>query len=431
MNLKSVSVTEPYDYMQGFGRINLLSSLPLQTKTDFSMEIVDRQPIQPGEVHEFVFTINQCESTELSVTLVWTDSPTSAGCTTCLVNDLDLLLIKNEQKYYPNGLSSADSKDNVERIRVSVNESDSLAVEVRGTNLAEAQQKYSLIVTGCLGNGEVTLEPYASPSISPTGQPTKSPLTSPSISPTRQPTKTPLTSSSISPTRQPTKSSSIVSSTPPSPLSTNSPTQYDERQPTKSPTRVDEGQPTKSPTRLSSGQPSMSPVQDLKNDDHLNEIMTTYFATTKQDGIMFEIHAIERIQIHALVLNFAAPATQSVEVYVKDGPFAGFEDNFDESWDWIGIDLNRESSGHGKKFYLANDLFEPFEVQKDHVVSLYVASSSGNLLCADAPYYRSLTTYNSDLKLYSGVGIKYVFGDISHDKCAFSGIIKYSTDQKL
>ena len=403
MNLKSVSVTEPYDYMQGFGRINLLSSLPLQTKTDFSMEIVDRQPIQPGEVHEFVFTINQCESTELSVTLVWTDSPTSAGCTTCLVNDLDLLLIKNEQKYYPNGLSSADSKDNVERIRVSVNESESLAVEVRGTNLAEAQQKYSLIVTGCLGNGEVTLEPYASPSISSTGQPTKSPLTSPSISPTPQPTKY----------------SSIVSSTPPSPLSTNSPTQYDERQ------------PTKSPTRLLSGQPSMSPVQDPKNDDHLNEIMTTYFATNKQDGIMFEIHAIERIQIHALALNFAAPATQSIEVYVKDGPFAGFEDNFEESWDWIGIDMNRESSGHGKKLYLANDLFEPFEVQKDQVVSLYVASSSGNLLCADAPYYRSLTTYNSDLKLYSGLGIKYVFGDISHDKCAFSGIIKYSTDQKL
>merc|ERR1712232_669548 len=191
--------------MQGFGRINLLSSLPLQTKTGFSMEIVDRQPIQPGEVHEFVFTMNQCESTELSVTLVWTDSPTSAGCTTCLVNDLDLLLIKNEQKYYPNGLSSADTKDNVERIRVSVNENESLAVEVRGTNLAEAQQKYSLIVTGCLGNGEVTLEPYASPSISSTGQPTKSPL----ISSSGQPTKSPLTSPSISPTRSPLTSPSI------------------------------------------------------------------------------------------------------------------------------------------------------------------------------------------------------------------------------
>jgi len=416
--------------MQGFGRINLLSSLPLQTKNDFSMEIVDKQPIQPGEVHEFVFTINQCDSTELSVTLVWTDSPTSAGCTTCLVNDLDLLIIKNEQKYYPNGLSSADSKDNVERIRVSVTENESLTVEVRGTNLAEAQQKYSLIVIGCLGNNEVTLQPYGSPSISFTRQPTKSPSISPSISSTGQPTKSPLNSPSISSTRQPTKSPSIVFSTPPSRLSTNSPTQYDEGQPTKSPTQVDEIQPTKAPSQQSSGQPSMSPVQAPESDDHLNEIMTTYFATNKQDGIMFEIHAIERIKIHDLVLNFAAPATQSIEVYVKDGPFAGFEDNFDESWDWIGIDLNRESSGHGKKLYLANDLFEPFEVQKDHVVSLYVATSSGNLLCADAPHYRSLTTYNSDLKIYSGVGIEYAFGGISHDKCAFSGIIKYSTDPK-
>jgi hypothetical protein len=46
----------------------------------------------------------------LSVTLVWTDIPAQAGCKKCLINDVDLMVVRNStgQEYYPNGLAKPD-----------------------------------------------------------------------------------------------------------------------------------------------------------------------------------------------------------------------------------------------------------------------------------------------------------------------------------
>ena len=133
--------------------MNLLTSLPLEDKNDISAEIFDRETIENGEIKEYTFTVSEsCCAEYISVTLVWTDPRNSAGCVKCVVNDLDLLVTKNDEFVsYPNGLTTPDSINNVERIRVSANVGDTFSVKVSGTNLATQSQLYSLVATGCFG----------------------------------------------------------------------------------------------------------------------------------------------------------------------------------------------------------------------------------------------------------------------------------------
>jgi len=142
-----------YDNNQGFGRVNLLTSLPLEDKNDISAEVFDREEIENGEIKEYTFTVSEtCCAEYISVTLVWTDPRNSAGCVKCVVNDLDLLVTKNDEfASYPNGLTTPDSINNVERIRISANVGDTFSVTVSGTNLATQSQLYSLVATGCFG----------------------------------------------------------------------------------------------------------------------------------------------------------------------------------------------------------------------------------------------------------------------------------------
>lgn len=57
---------------------------------------------------------------DLRVTLVWTDPPAQAGASDVLIHDLDLTVIAQStgNVYYPNGLSEADSVNNVEKVTV-------------------------------------------------------------------------------------------------------------------------------------------------------------------------------------------------------------------------------------------------------------------------------------------------------------------------
>ena len=65
---------------------------------------------------------NGCNS-DLRVTLAWYDPPGAVGCTHCVVNDIDLYIeeIGRESiRLHPNGLAKYDTKNTVERIRVSL-----------------------------------------------------------------------------------------------------------------------------------------------------------------------------------------------------------------------------------------------------------------------------------------------------------------------
>merc|ERR1719215_1374291 len=218
--------SEPYDNAQGFGRVNLQNSLFLANSTPepIFVEIVDegKRQIDNGETHTYLRTIDMlqaCTAEELSVTLAWTDKEGANGCSTCLLNDLDLVLTNESSgdKYYPNGLNSHDTVNNIERIRVPVADADIWRIEVTASNLMESSTNYALVMTGCIdgASGSGSGPDTSAPSIS-TSAPTKSPVeslvtTKPSFAPstsfpTTAPTKSPVETSF--PTTAPTVSES-------------------------------------------------------------------------------------------------------------------------------------------------------------------------------------------------------------------------------
>jgi hypothetical protein len=172
-----------YDQKQNFGRINLKKSLPLSGVTDFVAEVQNDKNISAGaeDTYQFNIDMTQCSS-EFSATLVWTDPAASSGCSKCLINDLDLTVLKNSVLNYANGKSSLDTLNNAERVRLSTANGDLMTVKVTATNLATSSQEYSLVVTGCIGTAKPIEFPSASPSSS--DHPSSSPVAAPSSNPT-------------------------------------------------------------------------------------------------------------------------------------------------------------------------------------------------------------------------------------------------------
>ena len=150
----TTSESAEYDVHQAFGGVSLIHSLPLAGKNRLGAKIVDRQPMKNGEEDTYDITIDgysRCMA-PLSATLVWTDPAGMAGCTICVLNDLDMYVTKNGDSttYYPNGRTSRDSINNAERIRIdNVQDGDEYVVHVSGTNLESTSQNYSLVITGC------------------------------------------------------------------------------------------------------------------------------------------------------------------------------------------------------------------------------------------------------------------------------------------
>lgn len=156
-NLRGISrsyQTEPYDINQGFGRVNLKTSLPLGGGNDMNAIFVNAQRISNGD--EITYNVKIKDSTacdgQLSATLVWTDPPGAPFCNMgCVLNDLDLFLTRKGRDgiIFPNNLNQADSTNNAERVRIeNPLPGDTYTVHVKGTELLVSQE-YSLVITGC------------------------------------------------------------------------------------------------------------------------------------------------------------------------------------------------------------------------------------------------------------------------------------------
>uniref|UniRef100_A0A7S2HNE7 subtilisin n=1 Tax=Helicotheca tamesis TaxID=374047 RepID=A0A7S2HNE7_9STRA len=152
------STVQRYDYSQGFGRISLVDSIYIAKRTNVFLDGAE-DIIQDGDKRVYTRAITRaggCSYPEFRATLVWTDEGAVPSCRNCLVNDLDLLVIKKGNRtsdtvFYPNGENRRDNVNNAERVIVPfVQEGDVFEVRVEGTNLANNEQKYALVMTGCL-----------------------------------------------------------------------------------------------------------------------------------------------------------------------------------------------------------------------------------------------------------------------------------------
>eukprot|EP00588_Corethron_pennatum_P009085 CAMPEP_0194270124 /NCGR_PEP_ID=MMETSP0169-20130528/4172_1 /TAXON_ID=218684 /ORGANISM="Corethron pennatum, Strain L29A3" /LENGTH=884 /DNA_ID=CAMNT_0039012057 /DNA_START=1 /DNA_END=2656 /DNA_ORIENTATION=+ len=153
----------PYDENQGFGRISLIDSLPLAGNNTIAGKFVDRRVLGLSKNDIFNITINtrdgKCNSTLLSVMLVWTDPYGYPSCGKCLINDLDLEVTMGGVEYFPNGRMSKDNTNNAERVQVNVKDGDTLSIRIVAMNLVTSNQTYAMAMTGCFN---ITSEEYES-----------------------------------------------------------------------------------------------------------------------------------------------------------------------------------------------------------------------------------------------------------------------------
>jgi hypothetical protein len=176
----SQTISAMYDNSQGFGLVNLSKSLPLSGTNSFNIDLHDRVEMIPNGQHLNGYELqNTCNIDEFTATLVWIDpAAASSGCTSCLVNDIDLSVIVDGTAHYPNGLEDRDTTNNVERVRLTgLSGSESVTVVVTGTNLSTATQNYALVVTGCFNfapAAPITPPPTPSPTTAPSNQPSTS-----------------------------------------------------------------------------------------------------------------------------------------------------------------------------------------------------------------------------------------------------------------
>ncbi|GMI09274.1 hypothetical protein TrRE_jg11040 [Triparma retinervis] len=145
----SVTATQEYDFNQGFGRIQLNNVLPINGNNDMKVFAIDGVSLSQSQSEVYTFKIDtaSCSADELVMTLVWTD-PASTGSwrcvSNCVYNDLDLKVQRsNGATIYPNGKSSRDNTDNVERVRMTVSNGETVTATVCNVALSPAASSFN------------------------------------------------------------------------------------------------------------------------------------------------------------------------------------------------------------------------------------------------------------------------------------------------
>jgi len=145
--------SKPYDIHQGFGRVDLSKTLPLDGNNSLNGIFINGKTVKNGDedIYEVKIQRSTNECGPLSATLVWTDPAAAPNCNECVLNDLDLsVTVRGESgRFFPNGLTQSDTTNNAERVQInSIENGDIFTIRVKGTNLI-SDQEYSLAITGC------------------------------------------------------------------------------------------------------------------------------------------------------------------------------------------------------------------------------------------------------------------------------------------
>ncbi len=128
--------------VEGFGRIDVKNSIlpPLPASLSHVDEL---SGIKQGETTDYTYTVTD-PLVPIVATMVYHDP---AGET--LVNQLDLRIISpTGSTSFPNGLTAADSRNNVEQIRIPTPSAGSYTIRIDAPRVMTSAQPYALVVTG-------------------------------------------------------------------------------------------------------------------------------------------------------------------------------------------------------------------------------------------------------------------------------------------
>lgn len=128
--------------VEGWGKCDQGASAGRET---WLRVIDDAEGMRKGEAR--VFRVEVKAGKQLRVTLAWSDYPSLPQARLHLVNDLDLRVIDPEGKFfYPNGRTSRDPLNNVERVVVDVSgKTGTYTFEITAPNVPFSPQPYALV----------------------------------------------------------------------------------------------------------------------------------------------------------------------------------------------------------------------------------------------------------------------------------------------
>ncbi|OGQ15580.1 MAG: hypothetical protein A3B70_01240 [Deltaproteobacteria bacterium RIFCSPHIGHO2_02_FULL_40_11] len=137
---------------EGWGRVNVDHTFYDENR---ALRFVDHQEgIRHGMTDQYKIKVLDSKQ-PFSVTLVYTDYPAASAAQKVLVNDLDLTVTHDQgQNFYPNGLKTADRKNNVEGVDILEPTLGEYTVSIHGKNIpqgnAKNAQPYALVVSGSI-----------------------------------------------------------------------------------------------------------------------------------------------------------------------------------------------------------------------------------------------------------------------------------------
>lgn len=163
---------------QGWGRTNLTSLFPAAPNS-FKFDN-ESTPLSTGQSKDYTYTVTS-SSTPFKASLVWTDYPGSTAASKALVNDLDLTVTApNGTVYNGNDFSapynsSADHLNNVENVLIKSPVPGTYKISVKGYNIPDGPQRYSLVTSGALSNDNPNPNPNPNPGPNPNPNPNPNP----------------------------------------------------------------------------------------------------------------------------------------------------------------------------------------------------------------------------------------------------------------
>lgn len=87
----------------------MLKGMKLGDYNNFDMWVKDSESVASLETDAYCFNVESTNDEPFRVTLVWTDPPGSLAARFYLVNNLDLIVLRNGQFYLGNDITIEDS----------------------------------------------------------------------------------------------------------------------------------------------------------------------------------------------------------------------------------------------------------------------------------------------------------------------------------
>jgi len=135
---------------EGWGRVNLENAI-FPTAPNV-LEYLD-ETSGLSTLWRRTVTFQNDSAANLTVTIAWTDYPSTPAAGVNLVNDLDLTLTDPSSTiHYPNGLGTNDRVNNVEVIDISSPATGEYTITVSGHNIPNGPQAFALVVSGDIRN---------------------------------------------------------------------------------------------------------------------------------------------------------------------------------------------------------------------------------------------------------------------------------------